>query len=223
MILPIGDDQVRGGHRPVVSYLLLAANILVFFWELSASAAGFDMLSQYGAIPVYITNGERLFTLFTSMFLHGGYMHIIGNMLFLWVFADNIEAIIGNFRFLIFYLTGGLLAAALQILLDPGSPVPMVGASGAISAVIGAYLLMFPKSRVRVNIFIIFNVYLPAFLFLGFWAVQQFMNGYASLGTTSEGGGVAWFAHIGGLLYGIWFGLRNRGRVSSHYEDSEYV
>ncbi len=234
MIFPIGDDQVRGGHRPTLSYMLIAANILVFIFQISLSEQGINgFLHQFGAVPSQILDGQNLPSLLTSMFLHGGYMHVFGNMLFLWVFADNIEAIIGTTRFGIFYIVGGLFAAAAHIASSPTSTVIMIGASGAIAAVMGAYLIMFPRSRVKMTVLFLWSFYLPAFLFLGFWIAQQFMNGYTSLSDES-GGGVAWWAHIGGFVYGIWFGLRNRYLVreenevatstqNRHQSDGEYV
>ena len=231
MIFPIGDDQVRGGHRPVLSYLLIAANILVFLFQVSLTEQATNgFIWQFAAVPTDILEGKNLTTLFTSMFLHGGYMHIIGNMLFLWVFADNIEAIVGSPRFGMFYLVGGLFAAAAHIASSPTSAVPMIGASGAIAAVMGAYLVMFPRSRVKMTFLFLWRFYLPAFLFLGFWIVQQFMNGYTSL-SDATGGGVAWWAHIGGFAYGVWFGIRNRHLVgedaqvanANQINDNEYV
>ena len=145
MLFPIGDDQVKGGYFPLFSYSFIALNIIIYYLQ-TTTASG---LYEYAAVPVEIVQGQDLHTLITSMFLHGGLMHIIGNMLFLWVFADNIEATIGNFRFLIFYILGGLAAHAAHIYFNLDSNIPTVGASGAISAVMGAYLVMFPTSRVQ--------------------------------------------------------------------------
>ena len=158
MIFPIGDEKVHGGHKPVVTYLLLGLNILVFLYQVSMPA-GLQQafVNEHGVIPVEIANGKDLITLLTNMFLHGGWMHLIGNMLFLWVFADNIEAVIGKFWFLLFYLGGGLAASAAHILFNMDSSVPAVGASGAISAVLGAYLVMFPASKIKVYVLYIFN------------------------------------------------------------------
>lgn len=139
----------------------------------------------------------------TSLFIHAGWLHLIGNMLFLWVFADNIEATIGNFHFLLFYLIGGLAAHAAHIYFHPYSGIPTVGASGAISAVMGAYLVMFPTSRVRM-LFIFFIFRVPALLFLGFWIWQQWLSGTAALSVeTVQSAGVAWWAHIGGFIFGV--------------------
>ena len=148
MIFPIGDDQVKGGAFPFFSYAFIALNVAAFLFQLSFPNA---MICEFGCIPNQIVSGQDYHTLFTSMFMHGGWMHLIGNMLFLWVFADNIEATIGNVRFVLFYLLGGMAAHAAHIYFNPGSVVPTVGASGAISAVMGAYMVMFPSSRVKLG------------------------------------------------------------------------
>lgn len=211
MLFPIGDDQVKGGYYPLFSYSIIVLNVAIFLFESTMQPAQLQsFIFEYGSIPAETTQGQDLITLLTSMFLHGGWMHLIGNMLFLWVFADNIEATIGNFRFLIFYLLGGLSAHAAHIYFNWNSEVPTVGASGAISAVLGAYLVMFPASRVKV-LFIIFTFRVPAILFLGFWIWQQWLNGTASLHvTTAESAGVAWWAHIGGFAFGVLAGLYYR-------------
>lgn len=210
MIFPIGDTQVQGGHRPWFSYSLIFLNIIVFIYQIQLSTDQVTtFLYQYGSIPVNIVNGEGYDTLLTSMFLHGGWMHLIGNMLFLWVFADNIEATIGNFRFLLFYLLGGLAAAFLHIFFNLTSPVPAIGASGAISAVLGAYIVLFPKSKVKVMVVIFFGTFqVAAIYFLGFWMIQQLFSGVQSLkGMEESSGGVAWWAHIGGFAFGVLAGL----------------
>lgn len=148
MFFPIGDVNVVRGYRPRLTYLLIAANVLVFVYEfMLAPAAQGAFIYEYGSIPAEITGGQDYHTLVTSMFLHGGWMHLIGNMLFLWVFADNIEATAGYLKFLLFYLAGGIVAALTHSFLSPGSYVPCVGASGAISACLGAYLVLFPNLR----------------------------------------------------------------------------
>ena len=207
MIFPIGDDQVKGGHFPLFSYAFIVLNVLVFLFEVQLSPDVFDaFLYQYGAIPAEITQGQDWYTLGTSMFLHASWMHLIGNMVFLWVFADNIEASIGSPRFLIFYIIGGLAAHAGHIYFNMNSGIPTVGASGAIAAVMGAYLVMFPRSQVKTLIFFFF-IRVPAFLFLGFWIVQQSMNGMGSLNSVGESSGVAWWAHIGGFVCGVILGF----------------
>jgi len=211
MIFPIGDDNINGGYKPYASYVFLAMNVLIFIYQLTLSPEYYNLfLNTYGSIPYKISNGENYYTLMSSMFLHGGWMHIIGNMLFLWIFADNIEAVIGTIGFVGFYLIGGLFASAAHIMTDVSSVIPTVGASGAISAVMGTYLVMFPKSRIKIIFIIFFSVfYLPAFAFLGMWFVQQLFSGIGSLTPqdVEEGGGVAWWAHIGGFVYGIVMGF----------------
>ncbi len=235
MIFPIGDEQVKGGYMPIFSYSFIALNILFFVFQLSDGDS--MLICDYAAIPAEIRQGNDVFTLFTSMFMHGGYEHIIFNMLFLWVFADNIEATVGNVRFVIFYLLGGLVASAAHLFIGAGSTlencctpcggipcvgemltcagsVPTVGASGAIAAVLGAYLVMFTKSKIKMLVF--FRVmHIPAMMFLGFWILQQIWSGVQSNMGTVSGGGTAWWAHIGGFVFGVLFGLmmRNRGDV----------
>lgn len=213
MIFPIGDDNVKRGHYPYLSYALIAFNILIFLYELSleSTQGGLSQfILDYGAFPYKIQQGEAMYTLFTSMFLHGGWMHLIGNMLFLWVFADNIEATIGTSRFFVFYFLGGLAAHICHIYFNMGSEIPTVGASGAISAVMGAYLVMFPHSKVKV-LFFVFVFRVSAFIFLGIWIWQQWMAGSASLDvSTAESAGVAYWAHVGGFVFGVLAGFYYR-------------
>jgi len=213
MLFPIGDDQVKGGHFPLFSYGFIVLNVAIFLFQITLPPAQLNaFIFDYGSIPVETVEGENLFTLVTSMFLHGGWMHLIGNMLFLWVFADNIEATIGNGRFFFFYLFGGLAAHATHIYFNMGSGIPTVGASGAISAVMGAYLIMFPTSRIKM-LFLVFTFRVPALLFLLFWIWQQWLNGAAALQVqTAESSGVAWWAHIGGFVFGVIAGIYYRTR-----------
>ncbi len=210
MLFPIGDDQVKGGNYPLFSYAFIVLNIIVFLYQISMPPPVLEQFIQhYSATPREIMAGDNWYSLFTSMFLHGGWGHLIGNMLFLWVFADNIESTIGNFRFLLFYIVGGLAAHALHIGLAPASTIPTVGASGAISAVMGAYLVMFPQSRVKVFFFfLIFRV--SAFIFLGIWIWMQWSSGMSALRMDSSGGGVAYWAHIGGFIFGVLTGIYYR-------------
>ncbi len=210
MIFPIGDDQVKGGYFPLFSYGFILLNIGIFIYQSMIPGEYVEALwGQFGSVPVEIINGRNLHTLFTSMFLHGDFMHLLGNMLFLWVFADNIEATVGNFRFLIFYALGGLIAVAGHIYFNMESTVPMVGASGAISAVMGAYLVMFPHSRIKL-LFIIFPFRVSAWIFLVLWIWQQWISGTSSLADGGAGGGVAWWAHIGGFAFGLLMGFYYR-------------
>jgi len=190
---------------------LILANCLVFYHQLTLSLpAGQRFVFEWGAIPYQIIHGEILsgrglvppfVTLFSSMFLHGGFMHLIGNMLYLWIFGNNIEDTLGHFRFLTFYLLAGLSAALIQVLSDPQSTTPMIGASGAVAGVLGAYLLLFPQARILTLMFIFFFIRMirvPALVVLGFWFLMQL------LGVTSGAEtGVAFFAHIGGFVAGL--------------------
>lgn len=215
MIFPIGDDQVHGGYKPIFTYLFLGANILVFLYQVMLGIGNNAFVMEYGSIPLKIMSGQDYFTLFTSMFLHGGWMHLVMNMLFLWVFADNIEATIGNIPFVLFYLTGGMAASLAHILFNVGSTIPCIGASGAISAVLGAYLVMFPKSKIKVFVIYLFSsIFINAIWFLGFWFAQQFFSVFTS---SSTGGGVAWWAHIGGFVFGAAVGwvIKQRSVESS--------
>lgn len=210
MFYPIGDENVQGGSFPIATYTLISINILVFFFEASLGEPAItNFINNFGAIPSEITSGQNLHSLFTCMFLHGGWAHLIGNMLFLWIFADNIEATIGTPRFTLFYILGGLIAALAHIAFDLDGTIPMVGASGAIAAVMGAYIVMYPQSRIKI-IFILFffrPFYIPALLFLGVWILQQLTSGVGSLAETAETAGVAWWAHIGGFVFGVLAGF----------------
>ena len=206
MIFPIGDDQVKGGYFPLFSYSFIVLNIAVFIFQAMLPEAKVDAFwEDFGSVPVEITHGEDLYTLFTSMFLHGDFMHLLGNMLFLWVFADNVEATVGNLRFLLFYMLGGLAAVIGHIYFNMASTMPMIGASGAISAVMGAYLIMFPRSRIKL-LFLIFPFRVSAWIFLGLWIWQQWIAGTSSFADGASGG-VAWWAHIAGFAFGLAAGV----------------
>lgn len=225
MVFPIGDDQVKGGNKPMFAYIFIAFNVLVFIFQITLAPIQLEhFIMEYGSIPAEISNGQDLFTLFTSMFLHGGWMHLLGNMIFLWVFADNIEAVIGNVNFILFYIIGGLAAAFAHVLSSPGSGVPAVGASGAISAVLGIYLVMFPASKIKVLVVFFFrSFYMPATLFLGFWIIQQLISGFFSLGSAAsqaQTSGVAWWAHIGGFAFGVIAGLVARRMIEHKIQNS---
>jgi membrane associated rhomboid family serine protease len=212
-------DTIPSTRTPVVRNVLILLNVLVFFYELSLGPHVQVLIRTLGVIPLEYTHGVDLpppsppygTTLFTSMFLHGGWGHLLGNMLYLWIFGDNVEDRMGHGRFLLFYLLSGLVAAWVQILVHPTSTVPMIGASGAISGVLGAYFVYFPTAGV-VSLVPLFYFYrlmvVPAFVLLGFWFVLQFFQGVLSL-PFATGGGVAFFAHIGGFVAGMvlarWF------------------
>jgi len=218
-MIPLKDD-VRSSSFPFVTIGLIVLNALVFLYQASigmgSERAAEAFIMEFGAVPCRVTGAcavpgdfpSPIATIFTSMFMHGGLFHIAGNMLYLWIFGDNVEDTLGHGRFLLFYLLSGVAAALAQIVMNPDSRVPMVGASGAVSGVLGAYLLLFPYARVLVLLifgFFVRMVRWPATIVLGFWIVVQFLNGLitVSLAAGGAGGGTAWFAHIGGFLAGI--------------------
>jgi membrane associated rhomboid family serine protease len=213
-MFPIGDERVQGGPPAIVTYALIALNVLAFFVELAQPSQGAlqAFIQAWGVVPREYTTTQDLpplipvpfwSTLVTSMFLHGGWMHLGGNMLYLWIFGDNLEKVMGAGRFALFYLVCGVAASFAHILFGAGSMVPAVGASGAISGVLGGYILLFPNNRIRVltrgGV-----AQVPALVVLGFWIVIQLFNGVGSMAQTSEtGGGVAYMAHIGGFVAGL--------------------
>jgi membrane associated rhomboid family serine protease len=213
-VIPIGDDNSLRRTFPVVTYGLIVLNVAVFLVELGQPDLQ-AFIVQWGAVPARISHGQDLLTLITSTFLHAGWWHLIGNMLFLFVFGDNVEDAFGHVRYLLFYLACGVLAGLGQVVLAPDAELPGVGASGAISGVLAAYLIMFGTNPVRVIIGI-FPAVVPAFVMIGVWIVLQFLNGIASVADTAQTGGVAYGAHIGGFLGGLvlTFALRpsSRGR-----------
>lgn len=201
-------DTVRSHKFPFINLLLIAANAFAFYFELQMNSSALEsFIFEWGLIPVnFISDpSNQWITILSSMFLHGGWFHIISNMWVLFIFGDNIEARMGGFRYLFFYLLSGAAAGLLQTYILPSSQVPMIGASGAIAGVLGAYLILYPGSRVAslVPIFIIFTIVeIPAFIFLVFWFISQLYSGlFAIQGGTS--GGIAWWAHIGGFLFGM--------------------
>lgn len=224
-MIPLHDDNPTE-ITPFVTVTLIASCALVFFYQSTLSTEpGRTFVFQYGAIPALVFGRAEApselagippyATLLTSMFLHGGWLHLIGNMLYLWIFGNNIEDVMGHAKFVLFYITCGILAALSHALTDPSSTIPMVGASGAISGVLGAYLLLFPHARVLVFIpmgFASRTMYVPAGVVLGLWFVMQLLSGGMSLNT--EGGGVAFFAHVGGFIAGmLLIGLFKRADV----------
>lgn len=206
-MLPLTDDNRGRRSTPIVTWVLIGINVLVFLYELLLNDQQFnEFVRNFGVIPREISNGEGYLTLLTSMFLHGGWLHVGGNMLFLWVFGDNIEDVMGHARYLVFYLLTGLGASAAQILVNPDSMVPTIGASGAISGVLAAYIVSFPHGRIMTLITLgifITSVMLPAWVMIGYWIVLQVIQGSLSLGVSADTGGVAWFAHIGGFAAGL--------------------
>ena len=224
MVFPLKDLNPTE-RFPFVTVALIAANAIVFIYELTLGHGLDTFVAAFGMVPYEITHAADLvgsvgqlpivhapgpplvqLTILTSMFIHGGFLHIFGNMLYLWVFGNNIEDLLGPFRFLVFYLLCGFAAAGAHILTDPSSTVPTVGASGAVSGVLGAYLVVHPRAKVLTLVFLgifIRPMLFPAALVLLLWFVLQIFSGVASLSTGISGAGVAWFAHIGGFVAGI--------------------
>ncbi len=228
-MIPLGDDNpLHPGQRQYITWLFIAVCIGAFVYQLSLPPETGQMFAfMYGVIPAYFMGVEPQLpqevlqqiqytipapavspyvSLITSMFLHGGLMHLAGNMMYLWIFGDNVELAMGHKRFIVFYLLCGIVAAVAQIATDPSSGIPMVGASGAISGVLGAYIMLFPRANVRVYFtlgpfFMWRMMYVPAFIVLGLWFGGQILSGMASVGKT--GGGVAFWAHIGGFVAGL--------------------
>ncbi len=217
-------DNIPTLRFPLVTVVLVAINVAAYFlWQRGTfgDQTHFECnLYEFGFIPRELTEGGQVavqgcptptaptvLTVFTAMFMHGGLLHLGGNMLFLWIFGNNVEDSMGRLRFVVFYLLGGIAATALQLAIDPGSTVPNIGASGAIAGVLGGYILLFPRARVITLILIVFFftfVELPAIALLGFWFLQQALFGYFDLtGGGGDGGGVAYFAHIGGFAFGL--------------------
>jgi membrane associated rhomboid family serine protease len=216
-MIPLSDDAPRFS-TPFVTYFIIALNTLIFVFELSVGAQGQRALNglilQFGVVPIHFeralagASAPSLTGLFlpilTAMFLHGSWLHVIGNMWFLWIFGDNIEDYLGHFTYLLFYLVSGFAAAVAHIVLNAGSSVPSVGASGAIAGVMGAYFVLYPRARVLMWFPPIFFFHLPAWLVLGYWFFVQFMSGTAtSIAETSQSGGIAFWAHVGGFVAGV--------------------
>jgi len=202
-------DEIPTQKTPVVNYILITLNIVVFIFQYLLGTQGDSFVYQFALIPAQVTSGGiqlgDVTDVFTSMFMHAGLAHIGGNMLYLWIFGDNVEDAMGHGRFLLFYLIGGLTASIAHILTNPTSQIPTVGASGAIAAVLGAYLILYPRSRVLTLLTLGYFIRLtmvPAVIVLGLWFVFQLFQGVLSLGGPDVGG-VAFFAHIGGFVTGI--------------------
>jgi membrane associated rhomboid family serine protease len=221
-MIPLRDANPTR-RTPLVTLALIVACFVVFAYELGRlGSGGPDALdafaTEWGIVPAQLTAawasgtdlaGEAL-TLITSQFLHGGWLHLLGNMLYLWIFGNNVEDRLGRIRFLVFYLVGGIVAGLAQVAIAPDSPIPTIGASGAIAATLGAYLVLFPRARITSLVFLGFFYQLidvPAVVVLVFWFLLQLIDGIASLGVTDASGGVAFFAHIGGFAFGALVGL----------------
>lgn len=205
-MIPLRDANQR--HRfPFVTIALIIINILIFGIEmtLGGERALSDFFDKWALIPQQLTSqfSSEAITLISSMFLHGGLMHLVGNMWFLWVFGDNIEDRLGHIPYLIFYILCGILAGLAQLVFDLDSLIPMIGASGAIAGVLGSYLILFPKVKINTLIFFVIRKKLSALVVLGFWFAMQLFNGIGSFSETAAEGGTAFFAHIGGFIAGM--------------------
>jgi len=209
-MIPFKDDNPTR-HFPIVTIALITANLAVFILQLLSPYESQRIAYAYGAIPHALITFDTvqplhpLLTIFASMFMHGGLLHLGSNMLYLWIFGNNIEDRLGYLKFIIFYLLCGGIAAYAHAFTNSASTIPMIGASGAVSGILGAYILLFPHARIHTLVFFIFFVQvvkLPAIIIIGFWIGIQFINGLVSHGTASQGG-IAWFAHIGGFVFGV--------------------
>jgi membrane associated rhomboid family serine protease len=221
-MIPLRDRNPTR-HTPFVTWGLIGACFAVFALQLSVTAAGGEraleaFFREWGAVPAEITRaleagdylGQATLGMVTSMFLHGGWLHLLGNMLFLWIFGNNVEDRLGPVPFLLFYLVGGITAALTQVVIDPSSTVPLVGASGAIAAALGAYIVLFPGARILSLVFLGFFYQLleiPAMLVLGIWFALQLVNAFLAFDASTAQGGVAFFAHVGGFVFGLAVGL----------------
>lgn len=221
-MIPLRDRNPTRG-APFVTFTLIGACLVAFAIELSITATGGDaalesFFGHWGAVPADVTGalesgnylGQATLGVISSMFLHVSWLHLLGNMLFLWIFGNNVEDRLGSLAFALFYLVGGIAAALAQVLIDPRSTVPLVGASGAIAAALGAYIVLFPKARILSLVFLGFFYQLlevPALVVLGYWFVLQLVSGIGAFGAETAQGGVAFFAHIGGFVLGVVVGL----------------
>ena len=230
-MIPVADN-VPARRFPLGNWLLLGGITLVFLLELAQGQAFEAFLQRWALIPAAITGAAPpapdaappWFTLLSAMFLHAGFAHFIGNALFLYIFGDNVEDAMGTARYLVFYLLCGLVASFAQIALDPAGTIPNVGASGAISGVLGAYIVMYPRATVTVVLPLLFVfpvMHVPALIMLGLWFFTQFTNGLAALAVTEQSGGVAWWAHVGGFVAGALLVSIFRRRPRVRYEDDD--
>ncbi len=214
-MIPIRDRNPSGTF-PFVTIGIISVNVLIFLYELSLGSDLVVFLNQYGVVPIKVTHYfqssgltsiETFFPFLSSTFLHGGFIHLIGNMWFLWIFGDNIEDKLGHVKYLLFYILCGAIASSAHVFFNSQSEIPCVGASGAIAAILGAYMVTFPRARVITVVPIFFFIQvieLPAVVVIGFWILIQFFSGAVSLTTSaSDGGGIAWWAHVGGFVSGI--------------------
>jgi membrane associated rhomboid family serine protease len=225
-VIPLRDN-IRSRTVPFVSYAFIGINILVFLFEITLGSGVDRFVGAFGVVPertIYILFQApeyihlAVIPLFTSMFMHGGWFHLLGNVLFLYIFGDNIEDTLGHFRYAVFYIGCGVAASLIHLATHPASTVPTIGASGAIAGVMGAYFLLFPGSRIVTLVpffFFIQLIEVPAFVFLGIWFLIQFLSGSFSFAVSSELSRIAWWAHIGGFAVGAGYVLLRYGRLKS--------
>ena len=226
MFIPLKDLNPRR-HYPIVNTTLILVNVLVFLYQYSLPPHTFKLfMTTYATVPArfpaWLSGHAPLESAFvpllTSMFLHSGVLHIAGNMLFLWIFGDNVEDFYGHFTYLLFYLFCGIGSGLLHVAFNLNSPVPALGASGAISGVMGAYLILYPRSQILTLVFV-FLVPIPAVIILGLWFIMQFTSAFSSLGSVASGG-VAWWAHVGGFLLGMLITTMARGKRSARWQSA---
>ena len=223
-MLPISDDNRGRRRQPIVAWALIGINVLIYAYQsLLDNRQLYELYDRWATVPAEISSGQALFTLVTCAFLHGSWFHLGSNMLFLWIFGDNVEDVMGHVKFLIFYLLTAGAASYAQVLIDPNSYVPLVGASGAISGILAAYIVFFPHGRIRTLLFLgifVTMTMVPAWIMIGYWIFLQVLSGVGSLGSVGDqGGGVAFFAHSGGFIAGlalVWF-FRDRTRLQSQH------
>jgi len=232
-MIPLRDSN-RPETVPFVTITLIIFNFIIWLYEVSLGRVAEPFIVQYGLIPLRFVLAYRLeggiwdnaiVPMFASLFMHGGWLHIIGNMWFLWIFGDNVEDRLGHFRYLLFYILCGIGASLFQVIANPGSRVPTVGASGAISGVLGAYLVSFPHARI-LTLVMIFFFEVPAHFFLIFWFLFQFLSGASEVGVPQDTGGVAYWAHIGGFIIGVilvWIFPKRTRRDHSFVDDRPHV
>lgn len=206
-MLPLSDDNRGRRTQPMVTWMLIAVNIVVYVYQFTlGEREHYQFLMDWAVVPDRLSSGEQIHTLITSAFMHGSWFHLGSNMLFLWIFGDNVEDVLGHLKYLLFYFATAIAAGLAQVLIDSDSIVPMVGASGAVSGLLAAYIVLFPNGRIRtlltLGVFITVTM-LPAWMMIGYWFLLQLVSGVLSLGDTNTGGGVAFFAHIGGFVAGF--------------------
>lgn len=220
MIFPIGDENIKGKTKPYLAYSLIVLNILIFVIMKLQVSNLMDFYEDFATIPTEILLGNLWYTLATNMFLHADFMHLFGNMLFLWIFADNLEVTLGHILFIVFYLLGGVIATLIFVYFNQTSELPTLGASGAMSAVMGAYLIFFPYSKIK-TILLIFFVKIPAITFMIIWFIYQLFFSILELGKDQSEGGTAWMAHIGGFIFGMIFAfvIKRMGLFDSEYQN----